>query len=143
LLAGASVVIWIGFARLNVAPVGEALAVGDLLALGTALRAVFNAPDAWLWLYLTFAISNSMLPSASDRRAWPVLLVVTLVLGGILFYAGLGPTLVNALARPLDNALRALAVVFSITIVLDLALAPFIWLIEMGLTRMTGWKVEY
>ena len=72
-----------------------------------------------------------------------MLLVVTLVLGAVLFYAGLGPTLINTFARPLDDALRALAIVFSITVVLDLALAPFIWLIEMGLTRMTGWKVEY
>lgn len=143
LLAGAGAVIWIGYARLTVAPVGEALMVGDLLALWSAVQAVFQAPDAWLWLYLTFAISNSMLPSASDRRAWPVVLVAAVVLGAVLFYAGLGPTLSNALARPLDSALRALAIAFSITVVIDLALAPFIWLIEMGLTRMTGWKVEY
>ena len=143
LLAGAGAVIWIGYTRLNVTPVGEALALGDLLALGAALQAVFNAPNAWLWLYLAFAVSNSMLPSASDRRAWPVLLVVIVVIGAVLFYAGLGPTLVNALALPLDNALRALAVVFSITVALDLALAPFIWVIEIGLTRVTGWKVEY
>jgi hypothetical protein len=143
LMAGAGVVIWLGYARLNVGPVGEALALGDVLALWAALQAVFNAPDAWLWLYLTFAVSNSMLPSASDRRAWPVLIVAALAMGGVLFYAGFGPALVNALARPVDAALRALAIAFSITVAIDLALIPFIWVVELGLTRVTGWRVDY
>ena len=143
LIVGTAAIIFVGFSRLGVAPVGEALARGDLLAAVQSARAMTGLPNFWLWLYLIFTISNSMLPSASDRRAWwPVLAVVT-VITLVLFYLGLGSVLLDSLSSPLDTATRALASAFTITVGLNLTLLPVILLLELGLTRLTGLKVEY
>ena len=122
---------------------GEALARGDLLALLQGLQAMTHVSDFWLLLYFIFTVSNSMLPSASDRRAWlPVSLLIA-ALGGVLLYAGFGSVLMETLAGPLDAAVRALAAACTITVGLDLFFAPLIWLAERGIMRVTGMKVEY
>ncbi len=143
LVFGSVVIVLVGYGRLEVGPVGEALARGDLLTVTQDLQAMTRVPDFWLWLYFVFTVSNSMLPSASDRRAWlPVSLLIT-ALGGVLLYAGFGSVLMETLAGPLDAAVRALAAAFTITVGLDLFLAPLIWLAERGLMRLTGMKVDY
>jgi hypothetical protein len=143
LLIGAAAIIFIGYSRLGVAPMGAALAQGDLLGAGAALDGMTRLPNFWLWLYLIFTISNSMLPSASDRRAWLPVVVTVIILTALIFYVGLGSALMDALAEPLDSAMRALATAFTITVCLDLVIMPIIWLFEGGLTRLTGLKVEY
>lgn len=143
LMFGAGVIIFVGYGRLGVGPVGEALARGDLLTMTQALQTMTRVPDFWLWLYLVFTVSNSMLPSASDRRAWPLVLFLIAALGGVLFYAGFGSVLMQTVAGPLDAAVRALAAAFTITVGLDLFFAPIIWLVERGIMRVTGMKVEY
>jgi hypothetical protein len=142
LLFGAAAIIFVGYSRLGVGPVGEALARGDLLGMTGALRAMVGLPDFWLWLYLIFTISNSMLPSASDRRGWWRLLILLGVIFAGLYYLGFGSVLFEALARPLEAATRALAAAFAITVGLDLALVPGLWLVEAGLSRLTGMKVQ-
>ncbi len=52
-------------------------------AAWSLLRTALHAPDSALWLYLLFAIGNSMLPSSSDRRS----------LALVLYYLGLGVVL--------------------------------------------------
>lgn len=143
LLAGSAMVVWIGFARLNVGAVGAALANGDLLGFIQIWQAVFQVSDAWLWVYLLFAISNSMLPSASDRRAWPMVATVAVLMGGLVALIGFGPAVLQALAAPVDAALRALAVAFTITVGLNLALLPFLAGLEWLLVRLTGRQVHY
>jgi hypothetical protein len=143
LVAGAAAIIFVGYSRLGVEPVGGALARGDLLAIAQAVGAMTGLPNFWLWLYLIFTVSNSMLPSASDRRAWWPVVVTLIVFTALLFAFGLGPVLLQTLASPLDTATRALAAAFSITVGLNLVLSPILWLLEVGLIRLTGLKVEY
>jgi hypothetical protein len=143
LLAGAAVIIFVGYSRLGVEPVGAALARGDLLSMTRAARDMTGLPNFWLWLYLIFTVSNSMLPSASDRRAWWPVLTTLVVFTVLLFAFGLGPMLLQTLGDPFDVATRALAAAFTITVGLNVALAPLIWLLELALIRVTGLKVEY
>jgi hypothetical protein len=143
LIFGSLVIVLVGYGRLGAGPVGEALSRGDLLGAVQSLQAMTRVPDFWLWLYLVFTVSNSMLPSASDRRAWPLVAFLIAALGGVMFYAGFGPVLVETLSGPLDAAVRALAAAFTITVGLDLFFAPLIWAAEKGLIRVTGMKVEY
>jgi len=143
LVAGAAVIILVGDARLGVGPVGAALARGDLLDTLVTLQAMTRASDFWFWLYFIFTVSNSMLPSASDRRAWLPLAAGVALLLAVLVYAGFGALLAQTLLGPVDAALRALALAFTITVCLNLVLAPVIWLIEQTLMRLTGLKVQY
>jgi hypothetical protein len=143
LIIGSAAIIFVGYAWLGVEPVGEALARGDLLGIAQGVRAMTRAADFWLWLYFIFTVSNSMLPSASDRRAWWPVLIVLAILTLFFFYAGLGSVLIATLWPAVEAAARALASAFTLTIGLNLFFAPLIWLAERGVMRVTGLKVEY
>jgi len=143
LLTGCAVVIFAGYSRLGVGPVGDALAANNFLQAAQDVRAMTQATDFWLWLYLIFTVSNSMVPSAADRRAWlPVALMAALIVG-VLVWVGLGPALLETLGGLATAGLRALAAAFTITVVLDLALIPIIWITEKVLMKVTGLRLEY
>jgi len=143
LMVGSALVIGVSYGLLNAGPVGEALVRGDLGGVLQAMQAVWQAPDAWLWLYLIFAISNSMLPSASDRRAWLPLAVFVGLLAALLVYAGFEQLVLDALTGPVDAAIRALATAFTITVIFNVCVLPIIWLLEQGLMKLTGMQVNY
>ena len=143
LITGTATIIFAGYARLGLGPVGDALAHTDLVGALEKLLALTQAQDFWLWLYLVFAVSNSMLPSASDRRAWLPVALMALAIVGVVVYLGLGTAMVEAFGGMLEAALRALAAAFTITVGIDLCLAPCIWLVEQGLMKLTGLRLQY
>jgi hypothetical protein len=110
-------------------------------SLGSALQAVADRPDFWLWFYLTFVISSTMLPSSSDRRAWLPLVLVFSILLGIVLLAGAGPWLVEHLAPPLNSGLRALAVVFGISVVVHTMILLPAWALRKLISKVTRLQV--
>ena len=143
LIVGGLLVSLGGLTRLNLGAVGLALGRADLLAAFEAARSSLSNSDAWVWLYVIFTVSNSMLPSASDRRAWPFVALLLILLGSVLFYAGFGPLVAQSLVEPVERAVRAMAVVFTITVGVDLLVIPVIGLLELVVIRVTGLRVEY
>lgn len=143
LVAGVAAIVFMGYSRLGVAPVGAALAQGDVPGTLAAVQAMGQQPDVWLWVYLLFTVANSMLPSASDRRAWGPVLVAGVVLTALLVYAGLGAVLLSSLGGALQSAARALAAGFTLTVALNLLIMPVLWALEQLLMRLTGLKVNY
>jgi len=139
LATGCLALLLIGHLGLGLGPVGTALAVGDWETTLTGLAQVTRAHDVCVWIYLAFAISNTMLPSRSDMRAWPIILLFLLTTGGIVAVLGLGP----ALVPPLTGALRWLAVACALTLLVDLPFALLILTMEWGLARLRGVRVEY
>jgi hypothetical protein len=102
-----------------------------------------KAPDVWLWLYLIFAVSNTMLPSESDREAsMPILLFLGLVLV-LAWVAGLGTKIVDYLGQSLDLAALWLTAMYVFTIAADLPFVLLIALLERVLGRLKGVRVEY
>ncbi len=107
------------------------------------LAACLRAPDAWLWVYLIFAVANAMLPSAPDRRAWRT---VGLYLGLLVLAAYLlmgiprGPEVWLAWGLRL---LSYLAYAFSLTAAIDLAVVVALLFLEWLAGRLTGRYVQY
>ncbi len=98
--------------------------------LWQGLAELLALKDVWLWLYLTLVISSTMMPSRADRRGWlPVLLVLALLTGAALF-AGAGAWMAEWLASALNRGLRALALVFGISLGVHLALGVPLWLLR-------------
>ncbi len=143
LIVGVAAIIFMGYSRLGVGPVGVALGQGDLLGGLAAAQAMGQRPDFWLWVYLIFTVANCMLPSASDRRAWGPVLLGVAVLTGLMFYVGLGPVLVDSLGDVLERAARALAAGFTLTVGLNLLILPLLAALEWVVMRLTGLKVDY
>jgi hypothetical protein len=85
LVAGTAVIILIGFYVFDVTTLAAAVEAGDIDLLTQAIGALFATGDFLLWLYLIFAISNAMMPSASDRRAWPAFALILFVFAVLLY----------------------------------------------------------
>jgi hypothetical protein len=107
------------------------------------LGALITAPDALLWLYLSFAISNAMFPSSSDRASLlPVLIGMGVAIIGAIWLWDL-----EVVADWINywgiHAVRYLALAVSFTILVDAFLLIPLWAGERVLTRLTGLSVEY
>lgn len=142
LLSGGAVVALIGVYQMRLLPVGELLLSGATNQFWQGLAALPAQPDFWLWFYLAFAVSSTMLPSASDRRAW---LPLVLVLGGLLIVAllaGAGPWMLANLAPAVNRALRGVAAVFAISAAVHLAVLLPVWVLRAGLSRVTGLQLQ-
>lgn len=107
------------------------------------LHGLLEIPDLLLWLYLTFAISHAMLPSASDRASfWPLLLFIAVASLFLWLVVDQGK-IIDWVNGWLASAIRYLALAFTFTLLVDLALMGLLWILERILTRLTGLKVSY
>jgi hypothetical protein len=142
LLAGGLCVALTGLRGLGLDGLWTALFGADQGAsFREAVKIVTERPDFWLWFYLTFVVSSTMLPSASDRRAWLPLLLVFGLLLGIVLLAGAGPWLVEHLAPGLNLGLRALAAVFGVSVSVHILVLIPIWIIRTFISKVTRLKV--
>jgi hypothetical protein len=141
LLAGGAFVAYIGIGQLQLLPMWAQIQASGSYHLEDLLNQFWVIPDLWLWLYLAFAISSTMTPSQSDRKAWtPVLLVVGLLLAASLI-AGGGPWLVENLSQPLNQAFKAVSFVFGFSLAVQMVVLIPAWLARRGLNRITGLEV--
>ncbi len=143
LLVGSGVILLIGYWAFDIGTLGGALVTGDLANLIAGLLRTLKASDAWIWSYVIFAVSNTMLPSRADRQAWTPVILFLLLAGVLIWVAGLGPAVVESLAEPLTTALRWLATMCTLTIAIDLPFALLIALVERVLGQVKGVRVEY
>ncbi len=143
LLIGSGVITLIGYVAFGIGTVGTALVEGNWISAAGALLGILEAPDSWLWAYVIFVVSNTMLPSRADRQAWTPVILFLLLIGALIWAAGLGPAILAGLANPLSTALRWLAMMCALTIAIDLPFMFLIALAERLLERVKGVRVEY
>ena len=141
LLAGGAFVAYAGVVRLGLPTIWEAILTFGPKFTPDLLRHLYAVPDFWLWFYLTFAVSSTMLPSTSDRRAWLPLSLAIVLLLGLSLAVGAGPWLLAHLAPGFNRVLQSLVVVFAITLTIHLALLLPIWIVRMTLSRISGYDV--
>ncbi len=142
LLAGGVFVAWAATGPMQLLPLWDVLRNGqwDLVWLG--LTILPGLPDFWLWFYLTFAVSSTMLPSESDRHAWLPLALWVSVLLGLALLSGIGPWMLEYLAPLLNTFLRSVALLFGISAIVHATLALPVSLAHRLLTRITGLDVR-
>jgi hypothetical protein len=127
---------------------GRVLGVGPLTTLTAQsfwleLQSIYRVPDFALWLYLVFAISNAMLPSAADRRSWGIALVFLLFLGALGYFSGLFDTLAEPLGSWARGGAHHLTYAFAVTVAVDLFFAAILFFTEHGLTLLGFGRLEY
>lgn len=143
LLVGTAVTLLIGFRIFGVTNVAAAVQTGDVDTMVLALRDIINTNDFLVWLYLLFAVTNAMMPSGSDRRAWPAFLLGMAALAVILYVLGLQDTVIGGLARPVATVFGYLGIAFSMAIAVDLFFMLIIATIEYLIGRFKGVSVVY
>lgn len=143
LLVGSGVILAIGYTIFGLDTVSAALANLEWGLLTAGLRGILKAPDAWIWFYVIFAVSNTMMPSRSDRQSWsPVVLFLALV-GVLIWVSGVGPTVAARLAEPVAIGVRWLAAMTTLTLLVDLPFMAAIGLSERLVSKVKGVRVSY
>lgn len=143
LVTGTAVVLLITFRIFDVNALAAAIQTGQVDQLTEALTALFATNDFLVWLYLLFAISNAMMPSASDRRAWPAFAAIMVVFALVLVLLGLQDDLINSIAGPAATVFGHLGLAYSLVIGVDLFFIFIIFLIEQLVSRLKGVELIY
>jgi hypothetical protein len=143
LLVGCAVIVSLGFAVFAMEPIGAVLPGVDPDQLVAGLRHILAARDAWIWFYVIFAVSNTMLPSPSDRQSWAPVLILLGIAAVLVFVAGYGPALRNLLARPVTAGVGWLATMTTLTVLADLPFIALMALVEQVLSHLKGAHVRY
>lgn len=139
LLAGSAVILLIGNRVLGIAEWAAAfqsLSVGGILA---GVGQITGVPDFWMWLYLIFAVSNSMLPSDSDMQfVRPVLVFLGFTLLVVLVVAGF-PAIPDGASQLVSRGVGYLASAFGLALAVDLlfvlALGLLLWITRRAQVR--------
>ena len=143
LLSGSAAILLIGYLLFGIGALRTAIVGQDWRALLSSLVAMTQAPDAWIWAYVIFTVSNTMMPSRSDRQAWLPLILFLLIAALLAWLIGVGPTLAAELNESLALAVHWLATMCTLTIVVDAPFIALITLTELLLQRLKGVRVEY
>ena len=142
LVTGSAFVAYAGLSHLHLELFWNAFIQGGPADLWQAARMVYAVQDFWLWFYLAFAVSSTMLPSRSDRRAWLPLAAVVIVLVAVGLLAGAGAWLLENVAPLVDQFFQVSAVVFAISAALHAALLLPIWTVRKILMRVMGLQIS-
>jgi len=143
LLFGSAAVLLIGQGKLELGRLGEAITTGDLNAISWAIERTLSVPDVWLWLYLLFAISNAMLPSASDRTAWRTVLIYSGLAFLLAVGLGFNPTMPVEWQEMILLGISWLLSAFITTLAVDIFFIALIFVIETLLAWTLGRRVQY
>jgi hypothetical protein len=137
-ISGLLFVAFVAVNRLHLVVMWDTLRNGQWSLFFMGLSTLPTIPDFWLWIYLTFAVSSTMLPSESDRTGWLPLGLVTGFLFGLALAAGIGPWMLENLAPPLNDFLRGAALVVLVSdLVHALLILPLLFIHRL-LTKVTG-----
>lgn len=144
LVSGVIVILIIGSQVFGLRP----FVVNDLNRLWPELQAIYRTPDFWLWVYLVFAVSNAMLPSAADRHAWGTALIFLGLLVGFVYLTGLVQFLtIGSFALTVGswvrNAVDQLTWAFGITVAVDLIIAATLFVAEQTLGMLGFGRLHY
>jgi hypothetical protein len=126
LAAGTAALLFMGFAVLHLDDVAWAVQTRAWSTAVEWLRQTLQAPATPLWIYLAIVVGQTMLPSRADRRAWLPLALVGGAGIALALWAGVGPLLAERALPPAAATMRTLASALTLTIALDLGLAPIL-----------------
>jgi len=143
LITGTAAILLIAFQVFDVTNIALAAETGDIESLSRAITDLFETNDFLIWLYLIFAVSNAMMPSASDRKAWPAFAIIMIIVLAILYVVGLQDVLIAGLAKPVATVFGYLGLAFSLTIGVDLFVILTILILESIISRIKGVEVVY
>ena len=126
IVAGTMFVAYAGVVQLRLDTMWHVLSNGQVRLFLMGLGLLPTVPDFFLWFYLTFAVSSTMLPSESDRHSWLPLGLWMGVLLMVAIVAGAGTWMLENLAPVFDPLLRSIALLFALSnIVHIILLIPF------------------
>ena len=102
-----------------------------------------QAPDALLWLYLLFSISNAMLPSESDRQPWLSALLFLGVVAAIVYISGVSVQIPAEVREWVLTGATYLAFAFALVLAVDIPVVFLLMVVEKLGAILLGRHVQY
>jgi hypothetical protein len=138
LVAGTLFVAYVALDHLQMRVLWDAFRNGQFPLFWLGVRALPQVQDFYLWFYLAFTVSSTMMPSESDRHAWLELLISIAVLFVIALLLGAGPWMLSTVAPRLSSFLSSVALIFGLSAFVHVLLILPTALIHKLLARATG-----
>lgn len=138
LIIGTLFVAYVAIYRFEMRVMWDVLRNGQFSLFWMGARALPNVRDFYLWFYLVFAVSSTMMPSESDRHAWLELVISVGVLFSITLLVGAGPWMLSNIAPRISSFLGFVAVIFGLINFVHVLLILPIALLHKLLARVTG-----
>ena len=143
LIVGSLFVAYVGGNKLNLDSLWNVYhTYKNNVMLLEGIRRIPTIPDFYLWFYLIFAVSSTMMPSESDRHAWFELAAWASIPLALAVFAGAGSWMLTNLAPAVNNFLSVVATVFGFSLVLQLLLLLPAMLIHRLASKVTGLDVR-
>lgn len=142
IITGTAFVAYAGVVQLRLDALWHVLSNGQMRLFLMGVGLLPAIPDFYLWFYLTFAVSSTMLPSESDRHAW---LPLGMWLGALLvlaLIAGAGTWMLENVEPVLDPWLRSVALLFALSNIVHIVLLIPSHLLRRGMAYAMGVQVR-
>jgi len=135
-VAGTAVLLLVSYMVFDVGALGRVWAAQGWTGFFSTVATLPQTPDFWLWLYIIFAVSNAMMPSAADRQPW---LLAGLYVSGVVVVAwvvGLFGYLSGAVWDNVLGALQILTLAFLFTVLVNVVIGSILWVIASIMLRI-------
>ncbi len=142
LIAGSLFIHYTGAIHLGLPTLLKVLEYGQLDLFWKGLTFLPRVDDFYLWFYLVFAISSTMMPSESDSHAWLPLGLLTAGLVTLGIFAGAGTWMLENIAPFLNNFLGSVATLFGLSTALHIVLLLPAMLLHRILSKITGVDIK-
>jgi hypothetical protein len=131
-----------GLNRLGLSTLLDVFANGQTELFWKGLKLMPQVNDFFLWFYLAFAVSSTMMPSESDRHAWLPLGLWTAGLLTLATFAGAGTWMLENIAPLLNDFFGSVATLFGLSFALHVILLLPTMLLHRIVSRVTGVDVK-
>ena len=142
LIAGSLFLAYAGLYRFGLSTLLAVLGNGQIQLFWMGLKLLPKMKDFYLWFYLAFAVSSTMMPSESDRHAWLPLALWTTVLLALAILAGAGTWMLENITPLLNDFFGAVATLFGLSVALHIVLLLPAMLLHYAISKVTGMDVE-
>ncbi len=122
--------------KLGLFDVIQSIVLGDPEGFTMRLKLLPQQTDFGIWFYLAFAVSSTMLPSASDRQSWKSILIGVGIILILVVAAGFGDWMLVNIAPKVNIWLFVISLVLAVSIFVHVLL-----LIPSGLIRIFTSKI--
>lgn len=138
-LVGLVLVLVIADNIFEISDVVQTLQGGTLDHFRRAVNQLIGATDFWLWAYLLFTITNTMMPEPDVFKRWWWLFGIAALATIPLFVIGVGDEIIGAtLTGPIASILNTLSAAFAVMIFFSITGVGVLSLIENTIEYITG-----
>lgn len=142
LISGSLFIAYAGLNRMGFHTLLDVFANGQITLFLMGLKLLPQVSDFYVWFYIAFAVSSTMMPSESDRHAWLPLVLWAALLLSLAITAGAGTWMLVNIAPQLNDFFGSVATLFGLSTALHIALLLPTMLIHRIVVKVTGIDVR-